>query len=80
MQETEKWQQLCSVIRQKFEALQLPEVAYEELERRLQPGTPYTYAKGYAEGEGYFHVEAGDRGNYYEIGGKHNVRKTMEDF
>lgn len=66
-QEIEKWQQLCIVIRQKFATLKLPEVAYEELEKRLQPGTPYTYAKGYAEGEGYFHVEAGDRGSCYLV-------------
>ena len=77
-QEIEKWQQLCSVIRQKFTTLQLPEVAYEELERQLQSGTPYTYAKGYAEGEGYFHVETGDRGNCYLIF-KTPDRKEAED-
>ena len=66
-QEIEKWQQLCRVIRQKFATLQLPEVAYEELEKQLQPGTPYTYVKGYTESDGYFHVEAGDRGSSYLI-------------
>lgn len=62
-QELEKWRELCKDIRAKFANLKLPAVAYEELEKRLLPGTPYTYAKGYSENDGYFYVEAGDRGN-----------------
>jgi len=60
--EEEKWKELCDDIRMIFSALKLPKVAYEELEKRLAPGTPYTGAKGYLETEGYFYVEAGDRG------------------
>ena len=63
LQELEKWQELCISIRAKFAKLNLPALVYEELERRLLPGTPYTYAKGYSENDGYFYVEAGDRGN-----------------
>ena len=63
-EEEKKWQELCASIREKFAKLKLPAMACEELERLLAPGTPYTYAKGYVESEGYFYVEAGDRGNY----------------
>ena len=40
LQELEKWQELCISIRAKFAKLNLPALVYEELERRLLPGTP----------------------------------------
>lgn len=61
--EEKKWRELCDGIRKKFATLKLPAMAYEELDKILAPGTPYTGAKGYVESEGYFYVEAGDRGN-----------------
>lgn len=62
-QEIQVWSEFCDAIRVKFALLNLPSLVYEELERQLSPGTPYTYAKGYSGTDGYFHVEAGDRGN-----------------
>lgn len=62
-QEMMKWQEICTAIRTKFARLQLPAAVCEEMEKRLLPGTPYTYAMGYAGSDGYFFVEAGDRGN-----------------
>ena len=60
--EEKKWRKLCDDIRKRFAALKLPAMAYEELDNILVPGTPYTGSKGYVESEGYFYVEAGDRG------------------
>lgn len=60
--EKKKWQELCESTRNKFAKLELPAKAYEELERILIPGTPYTGSKGYVESDGYFYVEEGDRG------------------
>ncbi len=62
-QEVQVWTEFCDAIRVKFALLNLPALVYEELEKQLSPGTPYTYAKGYSETDGYFHAEAGDRGN-----------------
>lgn len=62
-EEKKKWQELCDGIRKKFAMLNLPTMAYTELEKVLTPGTPYTGAKGYVESDGYFYVEEGDRGN-----------------
>ncbi len=62
-EEEKKWQELISIIREKFAKLKLPAMADKELDRALAPGMPYTGAKGYVEPEGYFYVEAGDRGN-----------------
>lgn len=62
-EEEKKWQELCDAIRGKFASTELPSMAYKEMEKMLAPGTPYTGAKGYVESDGYFYVEAGDRGN-----------------
>ena len=78
-QEIQKWSEFCDVIREKFVLLELPTIAYEELEKRLAPGTPYTYAKGYSGTDGYFHVEAGDRGNCSLIF-MTTSRETLSDY
>lgn len=65
--EVQVWLELCDIIRAKFASLSIPAVALAELKKRLSPGTPYTYAMGYTESDGYFYVEAGDRGNSYMV-------------
>jgi len=62
-EEKKKWQELCAAIRENFASIELPAMAYEELEKLLAPGTPYIDAKGYVEAEGYFYVTVGDRGH-----------------
>lgn len=62
-EDEKKWQELCAAIKIKFASIELPAMAYEELEKLLAPGTPYTNAKGYIESEGYYYVTVGDRGN-----------------
>lgn len=62
-EEKKKWQELCATIRENFASIELSAMAYEELEKLLAPGTPYTNAKGYVESDGFFYVEEGDRGN-----------------
>ena len=62
-EEEKKWRELCNSVREKFAMLDIPNMAQEELERILEPGTPYTGAKGYVETDGYFYVEEGDRGS-----------------
>lgn len=56
------WYRFCVDIKNKITALKLEQYAYEILSDKLTKGTPYNYAAGYTQTDGYYYVEAGDRG------------------
>ncbi len=58
------WYRFCVDIKKRLEELKLEPYAYQVLLDELTKETPYTYMGGYAEGDGYYYVTAGDRGDW----------------
>lgn len=58
------WNRFCADIENKINILKLDPYAKEILADKLTKGTPYSYSCGYSITDGYYYVEAGDRGNW----------------
>lgn len=69
------WYRFCVDIKNKMNTLNLEPYAYEVLLDKLTKGTPYSYAGGYTQTDGYYYVEAGDRGAWTLI----FMTKSYED-
>ena len=61
--EDEIWKTFSLNIKNKLMALKLPQVAYEELDRKMFNLPPHTGAVGYTKSCGYYKVTEGDRGH-----------------
>lgn len=58
------WYRFCVDIKNRLSTLQLEPYAFDILREKLIKGTPYTYGGGYTPADGYYYVEAGDRGTW----------------
>ncbi len=61
--EQEKWNIFRTNIKRKLEALKLPVIAYNVLDKKMFNLPPHSGVVGYSEISGYFKVTEGDRGH-----------------
>ena len=75
--ELEIWESFCDTVKAKCEAMNLPEIGSEIVNRRLVIREPYHAARGYSKQAGYYEICEGDRGSLTAVIRTHSHEEAV---